>query len=700
MSAPTETSRTSNSQVAPNSRFRSRFLFRSGKIYSSTLPSTAPSQNMESAIYEPEDTPLSANETTLRSGSVRKAAQILGLKEEAVRAGQQYCFERNLRRFQQDTPLAEQTPGRSPPQKSTNSKTTTGRSRASTYPIALPSWIRKAYDLKSTQDTETRRKSATGSAAIKSHSPPNSATKSFSLSSIRRTSLRRVFETVRRRFTGSSLSLPVFEDDDEEFFLDLGSNRRGFSLDLPPDVSQDKSEIDNIRRKNIDAYLNLNSDVIPPPGFNDEEVDWEKMDNNPPAMTPDNSQRLSTSSSNLTTSEAPSLPANLPEQTIPEETTASTSAAASSEMWKEVVWHPEPTRNWVLTNVAPHDTSREDGGAENESQPLGESAKSRKGWLEATEGIALYRSLIAQSLQIPLPHEFTSHEYGEKGYEKINPIKHFIRKKFRQNTHHASPRLIVSALEAGYAAEELLYSAIIGSTTALSQIHGLLHTLHRQRLLARQRCAQPAPRPTAALKARLRAYPGAGKVVDTRPLPLSKLSANRHVPSLTIATFLPFLRFKKEQSPYLSRVLSQKTKLKQKRTNWIDVLEMQVEMGNMEGEWEDCVLEAVEDEGKAEESKGLERLGWGSEDESWAVEADKSRKQVLRNIYKEYSNAKRLADRLVGVVKEERDLWEWERSQRKEKKWKAKGYVVEEKSFQRKEKGEEKFATWKPLSAS
>ncbi|KAL2062830.1 hypothetical protein VTL71DRAFT_5902 [Oculimacula yallundae] len=310
--------------------------------------------------------------------------------------------------------------------------------------------------------------------------------------------------------------------------------------------------------------------------------------------------------------------------------------------------------------------------------------------------IALYRSLIAQSVRVPLPDEFTRYKNGENAFGKINPLKHFIRKKFRQNTHHATPRLIVPALKAGYAAEELLYSAITGSTTSLSQIHALLRTLRLQKLSAREQCTQPVPRPTAALKARLRAYPGAEKVVDKRPLPLSELSANRHVPSLTIATFLPFLRFKKEQSPYLSRVLSQKTALKQKRTNWIDELETQVEMGNMEAEWEDIVLENVERKGGWEESERLEEGGWGSEDESWAVEADKSKMYVFKNIGKEFKNAKRLADRLVGVVKQEKDLWEWEREQRREGKRKAKGIVRKDKSVERKGKSEEAYRSWKP----
>ncbi|KAL5315490.1 hypothetical protein ACEPPN_016358 [Leptodophora sp. 'Broadleaf-Isolate-01'] len=245
-------------------------------------------------------------------------------------------------------------------------------------------------------------------------------------------------------------------------------------------------------------------------------------------------------------------------------------------------------------------------------------------------------------------------------------------------------------------AEDLLYAAGTGDASALKKIHDFLDSLLKQKVAACKACTQPPPRPTFALKARLRAYPGAQKVADMRPLPLEKLSGNRHVPSLAIATHAPFLRFKKEQSPYLSRVLSQKVKQRQKRNNWMDELATEVEMGVWEGEWEDNVLEAVMGEGRWRESEELEREGWGDED-GWEREPARSKVLVYKDMGREYKRAKELADRLVGVVEKEKELWEQERRDRKEAKRVAKGF--ENGDTERKVKGtgksEKKVEDWK-----
>ncbi|PVH83191.1 hypothetical protein DL98DRAFT_570016 [Cadophora sp. DSE1049] len=323
--------------------------------------------------------------------------------------------------------------------------------------------------------------------------------------------------------------------------------------------------------------------------------------------------------------------------------------------------------------------------------------------------IALYRSLLEQSIRVPLPAKLSSDVVaGDKigGFGKVNPIKHFIQKKFRQNAHHASPRLIVSALKAGYAAEELLHAASTGNAAALTQVHDLLDTLHQEKVAARKACTQPPSRPTAAVKARLRAYPNAPKAADARPLPLSKLSGNRHVPTLTVATYLPFIRFKKEQSPYLSRVLNQKIRQKQKRGDWMDEMEGNAEIGVWEGEWEENVLEAEEEEGKWEIVERLEKEGWGEEGEDgdcignvgkgWESEPARIRKVISKDMRKEFKRAGNLADKLVAVVEKEKELWEQERRERKLAKREAKRF--EKGDGQRKMKaggkGEKKLEDW------
>ena len=64
-------------------------------------------------------------------------------------------------------------------------------------------------------------------------------------------------------------------------------------------------------------------------------------------------------------------------------------------------------------------------------------------YLTLTLGIALYRGLLEQCPRIPLPADIPY-----RG--AINPIKHLIRKRFKRNVSHTSPRLVVAALKAGY----------------------------------------------------------------------------------------------------------------------------------------------------------------------------------------------------------------------------------------------------------
>ncbi|KAJ5047591.1 uncharacterized protein L3040_003413 [Drepanopeziza brunnea f. sp. 'multigermtubi'] len=271
--------------------------------------------------------------------------------------------------------------------------------------------------------------------------------------------------------------------------------------------------------------------------------------------------------------------------------------------------------------------------------------------------IALYRSLLEQCLRIPLPADLPS-----RG--PVHPLKHLLRKKFRQNAHHASPRLIVPLLKAGYAAEELIHAASTGNQLALGQIHEHLRSRHAQTLAARRACTQPPPKDIAAHRAGLRAYPGARPVVEIRPLPAEKISRVRYVPTLTVATFLPFLRFKKRQSPYLSRVLTRKVKQKQRRMTRADQLELEMEMGDAEGEWEDVVLREVEREKGVEGVTELIEQGWDDGGE-WRDESERQRVLVLRSVDRERQRAEQLATKLIGIVAREKELWAKERVARR-----------------------------------
>ncbi|PBP27343.1 DNA repair protein [Diplocarpon rosae] len=272
-------------------------------------------------------------------------------------------------------------------------------------------------------------------------------------------------------------------------------------------------------------------------------------------------------------------------------------------------------------------------------------------------GIALYRSLLEQCIRIPLPADLLP-----RG--PVHPIKHFIRKKFRQNFHHTSPRLVYSALKTGYTAEQLIHAASTGNQPALAQVHDLLRLLDAQTLAGREACTQPVPRDLKRLRASVRAIPGAAKVSEIRPLPLARISNVRHVPSLVVATWLPFLRFKRPQSPYLSRVLKAKITQKNRRLQRLDEMTEMVEMGDAEDIWDDIVLKQTEKERGVEGVMEMVQAGW-DEGDSWRTESQNCKWFVSRSIEREHVRASVLGKKLLGIVEREKELWAEEKKQRK-----------------------------------
>ncbi|KAI1006236.1 hypothetical protein K3495_g1986 [Podosphaera aphanis] len=282
---------------------------------------------------------------------------------------------------------------------------------------------------------------------------------------------------------------------------------------------------------------------------------------------------------------------------------------------------------------------------------------------------ALYRALLKHSRRVVLPSDCTS--LGPQ-----NPIKHLIRKRFKQNIKVDSPYLIRNGLKSGYLAEHLLRLAAEGVTTAIAQVHTVLRTHLTEVEKARIVCSQEVSKPREC--PRVWPYPGAPKVVDVRPLPLEKISSGRrHVPSLVLTSGgAAFLRFKKPQSPFLSRVLRDKVAQKQKLLDHQSNLELAEEMGHTENLWENKILEEIERsvKGGVEEAGAIEwwTEGWGkslgSEDQTWETSSIQARKEVERAMFVDRTNAKNLGERLIKIQAEEKRLWELERAERKKSK--------------------------------
>ena len=209
-----------------------------------------------------------------------------------------------------------------------------------------------------------------------------------------------------------------------------------------------------------------------------------------------------------------------------------------------------------------------------------------------------------------------------------NPIKHLVRRAFRRNRADTSPRLVYPALSAGYRALALLREARASSYSRPNDAHASILQLLRDRQRERQRSlfAKAAPPPHSpnpphppkpssapredALPLLVRvsppapASPASSTYVDPtepqpaiqyetphRPRPLSELggSGRRKVPHIDMGGDYPFLRLKKPQPGYLSRMLTQKIRTRVRRTVALNEIEAALDDAVAEDDWERTV---------------------------------------------------------------------------------------------------------------
>jgi len=85
-----------------------------------------------------------------------------------------------------------------------------------------------------------------------------------------------------------------------------------------------------------------------------------------------------------------------------------------------------------------------------------------------------------------------------------------------------------------------------------------------------------------------------------------------------------------------------------------------VEFAKEEEEWESIVKGEMEREGLERETVREWEMGG-----HWAKDLWRANEQVYRRVHEEHERAKEKAVRMLGIVDEERRLWEEERRQRK-----------------------------------
>lgn len=83
-------------------------------------------------------------------------------------------------------------------------------------------------------------------------------------------------------------------------------------------------------------------------------------------------------------------------------------------------------------------------------------------------------------------------------------------------------------------------------------------------------------------------HPGAGKTLDR---PLTTLSGRRRVPKLVNANRVPFLRLKKPQSPFVSRIIRDIIDTRERRISLAKRLEEQLPLAMHEDEWDKILFD-------------------------------------------------------------------------------------------------------------
>jgi hypothetical protein len=165
-----------------------------------------------------------------------------------------------------------------------------------------------------------------------------------------------------------------------------------------------------------------------------------------------------------------------------------------------------------------------------------------------------------------------------------------------------------------------------------------------------------------------------------------KEGKRRRIPILTKATLVPFLRFKKPQSPFLSRVLRDKIKGKQRRFDRMGKVEEKVMLGDREEEWEGIVEGELgkkmekREEGDGErdwaevwnEGKVGEGRGKGKEEERWGAREKAHKYEIMESVILDARNSRRIGDRMLEIVDREKELRAKEDKERRLEKMRKK----------------------------
>ncbi|KAH0562162.1 hypothetical protein GP486_003136 [Trichoglossum hirsutum] len=207
-------------------------------------------------------------------------------------------------------------------------------------------------------------------------------------------------------------------------------------------------------------------------------------------------------------------------------------------------------------------------------------------------------------------------------------------------------------------AERILHASAEGNLAETSRILKLVNELPPPPLPPQRgpRIHATAPVKTKGVAAHKPGapYPGATPVLSR---PYRNISGRRHVPILvTCSAGISFLRFKKPQSPYLSRVIRTKIKWRQKMTDLKERLQDEVNHAIGEDRWDE-ILRRQHHVGQHQRREP-----------TWTACYEKSLEDHTNAMRRFTWRNNRIASRMREIVDRERELAEVERKERKRAK--------------------------------
>ena len=163
-----------------------------------------------------------------------------------------------------------------------------------------------------------------------------------------------------------------------------------------------------------------------------------------------------------------------------------------------------------------------------------------------------------------------------------------------------------------------------------------------------------ATRAQKAPKRPLAPYPGAVRTLDR---PFHNLSGRRHVPILINANKVPFLRIKKPQPPFLSRIIRDTVETRERRLTLAERLTSEALVAEDEDEWDDILHQHF----------GLHHAG----EEPWQREVKRASDNVHRLQAEAIQKRVNLSAKMFAIVEQEKALAEEEKLRLRDEKQKS-----------------------------